>query len=163
MSGIIDMIKKFFVGSEEEMAEIRSKMKFLLGQSLNRQDVDEYAIVYGKTSKNANYIVSSTTTYYSYIVAFNKGTGEIIVVPTDYKLSSYGDPIFITNDSLKKAKLTMMGVVFSFDFKDKSSLEFEVPEINTKIVNMGGGYELAISQREEAKAFKQFFKNKYNC
>lgn len=163
MSGIMDMIKKFFIGSEEDNKETKLKMKSFLRQALNRDDVEEYTIVYGKTSKHSNYIVASRTTYYSYMVAFNKGTGEIIIVPIDSELTTYGDPIFVTNMNLKKAKLIMLGVVFSFSFNDKSTIEFEVLEVNTKIVNFTGSYELPISQKEEAKLFKQFFKNKFNC
>lgn len=163
MSGIMDMIKKFFIGSEEDNIETKLKIKSFLRQALNRDDVEEYTIVYGKTSKHSNYVVASRTTYYSYMIAFNKGTGEIIIVPIDSELTTYGDPIFVTNMNLKKAKLTMLGVVFSFSFNDKSTIEFEVPEVNTKIVNFTGGYELPISQKEEAKLFKQFFKNKFNC
>lgn len=52
----------------------------------------------------------------------------------------------------------MFGFTFNFDFNDDTSIDFEVPEVSTKLSNLTGGYELPISQKQEASAFKQFFK-----
>lgn len=161
MGSIIDMIKSLFVGSNEDIEKTKSTMKSFLKQALNKDNVDDYGIVYGKSIKKSNYVVASSTTYYSYMVAFNQGTGEVIIIPIDSDLTSYGEPVFVTKENLKKAKLDMFGVTFDFEFNDKTSIDFEVPEVSTKLGNLTGGYELPISQKEEAKAFKQFFKSRY--
>ncbi|MGL4582804.1 MAG: hypothetical protein ACRCVU_07465 [Flavobacterium sp.] len=163
MGSIIDMIKGLFVASNEEVTRTKETMKSFLKQILNRDSVDEYMIIYGKAIEQTSYVVASRTTYYNYMIAFNKNTGEIIITDIDSKLTGYGTSVIITNDSLKEAKLKSFGVVYKFEFKDKTSIEFQVPEINSKIADLTGGYELAISQKEEAKVFKQFFKNRFNC
>lgn len=96
MGSIIEMIKSLFVGSNEDIEKTKSTMKSFLKQALDKDNVDDYVLVYGKSIKESNYVVASKTTYYNYLVAFNKGTGEMIIIPIDSKLTSYGEPVFVT-------------------------------------------------------------------
>jgi len=158
--GLFDTIKGYFVPSKEENQAAKSKLLQFMKQALKRDELTGFQIVYGKSIKSKDGLLEKRTQYYNYAVAFNRGTGELVILPVDPKLASCGWPVFINEETLKSAKKSYV-LSYVFDLNVGDFIDFEVPEQNYKIGKLLGALELPIMQEEEAAAFKEFFKMKF--
>ena len=159
--GLFDQIKSFFVASEEEVLAAKNKMWQFMKEATKGDDLTGFQLVYGKLAEETDTLLTNRTTYHNYAIAFNQGTGALIILPIDPKLASCGWPIFINDETLKSAETILFGTAYSFDLKDGDNIMFDTPGQNHKIGRSLGALELPIIQEEEAKAFKQFFKMKF--
>ncbi len=159
--GIFNALKSFFSISEEENKATKNKMKFFMLQALKKDDLSGFEIVYGKLAENKDNLVTRKTQYHNYAIAFNRQTSELIILPIDPKLASCGWPIFINNETLKKAETVLFGTAFSFDLKDGDNIMFDTPAQNYKISKILGALEIPIIQEKEVNSFKEFFNKNY--
>ena len=159
--GLFDKLKSFFVPSEEEINATRNKLWHFMKEVTKREDLTGFEIVYGKLAETKDTLITRKTQYFNYAVAFNKDTGELIILPVDPKLVSCGWPVFINNETLKSATTELFGTAYSFTLKDGDNIMFETPAQNYKIGKALGAMELPIMQEKEAKAFKVFFKERF--
>lgn len=159
--GLFDQIKSFFVPSEDEVLAAKNKMWQFMKEATKRDDLNGFQLVYGKLAEDKDTLLTNRTSYHNYAIAFNQGTGGLIILPIDPKLASCGWPIFINDETLKAAKTILFGTAYSIDLKDGDNIMFDTPAQNYKIGRSLGALELPIMQEEEAKAFKQFFKMKF--
>lgn len=85
----------------------------------------------------------------------------MIILPIDSKLTNCGCPIFINNETLKKAETVLFGTAYSFDLKDGDNIMFDTPAQNYKISKILGALETPIIQEKEVNSFKEFFNKNY--
>ncbi len=156
--GLFDSIKQLFIPAAEEVSATKQKLASFMQQALKKNDLAGYEIVYGKMIEKKDTLTTRKTQYFNYAIAFNNHTGDLVILPIDAKLASFGWPVFVHGETLKKAKLGTMSTIYTFDFKDDTTIMFEVPAQNYKIGKMLGAVELPILQQQEAKAFKEFFR-----
>ncbi|MET4082929.1 hypothetical protein ABIB40_002893 [Pedobacter sp. UYP30] len=159
--GIFGKIKSFFVPSEEDVKETKDKMWAFMKQALKKDNLQGFEIVYGKLAETKDTLITKKTEYHNYTIAFNKITGELIILPIDPKLASCGWPVFITEETLKEAKTILFGTAYSVELKDGEIFMFDTPAQNYKIGKSLGAMEIPIMQEAEVKAFKDFFKAKF--
>ncbi|WP_177764397.1 hypothetical protein [Flavobacterium sp. I3-2] len=159
--GIFDSIKAIFSISESENKATKDKMKLFMKQALKKDNLDGFELVYGKLAENKDNLVVRKTEYHNYVIAFNRQSSELIILPIDPKLASCGWPIFINNETLKKAKTVMYGTAYSIDLKDGDNIMFSTPAQNYKIGRILGAMEVSIIQEKEVKSFKEFFNKKF--
>jgi len=159
--GLFDTIKSFFVPSEAEIKVAKDKMWAFMKQATKRDDLSGFEIVYGKLAETKDSLLTRKTEYHNYAIAFNRSTGELIILPIDPKLASCGWPVFITSETLKSASKILFGTAYEFDLKDGDTIIFDTPAQNYKIGKTLGAMELPIMQEKETKAFKEFFEKKF--
>lgn len=101
-----------------------------------------------------------TYTYASYAVGFDDAANEIVILPIVKDLSGYGEPIYLKNSEIKKAKQSLFSKEITIWH---SSLPQTYIQLNVSdfINEDPDDVVLLVKQDEEAKRFAAFFKNRY--
>lgn len=149
--------------SDEICLENVEKMKELFSEVIG--DADRFRVVYGcgVDVGMMNFVVvrKTTYTYASYAIGFDETANEIVILPINRDFSSYGDPIYVKKDEVKKAKISM----FSKEIRIQSNkfpkkyITFTVQEMLNQDPEE---VAICVKQEEEANAFLQFFKTKFS-
>ena len=110
-----------------------------------------------------NFIVvrKTTYTYSSYAVGFDTNEAEIVILPIDIDMETYGTPVYLKKSEIDKAKISWLSKEITIRDKrlPKKYIQFNVPEmINQDPDNV----VIPVKQDEEAKKFMEFFKKDYS-
>lgn len=149
--------------SDEICLENVEKMKELFSEVIG--DADRFRVVYGYGVDVGmmNFVVvrKTTYTYASYAIGFDETANEIVVLPINRDFSSYGNPIYVKKDEVKKAKISMFlkEIRIQSNKFPKKYITFTVQEILNQDPDE---VTICVKQEEEANAFLQFFKTKFS-
>ena len=154
------MAKKF---SDEVCLANYTKMRTLFDNVI--PDYNRFTIVYGcgvDVGMTHFLVVRKTTyTYSSYAIGYDKNENEIVVLPIDLDLETYGTPVYLKHSDIDKAKISWLSKEITIRDKrlPKKYIQFNVPEmINQDPDNV----VVPIKQDEKAKEFTEFFKKSYS-
>ncbi len=128
-------------------------------------DHRRFSVVYacGVDVGMTNFIVvrKTTYTYSSYAVGFDTNEAEIVILPIDIDMETYGTPVYLKKSEIDKAKISWLSKEITIRDKrlPKKYIQFNVPEmINQDPDNV----VIPVKQDEEAKKFMEFFKKDYS-
>ena len=154
------MAKKF---SDEVCLTNYKKVQELFNKVI--PDHSRFSVVYGcgVDVGMTNFVVvrKTTYTYSSYAVGFDTGGEEIVILPIDIDMESYGSPVYLKKSEIDKAKISWLSKEITIRDKrlPKKYIQFSVPEmINQDPDNV----VIPVKQDEEAKRFAEFFKKSYS-
>ncbi|MCP1223250.1 hypothetical protein [Sebaldella sp. S0638] len=154
------MAKKF---SDEVCLENYSGICELFNKVI--PDHRRFSVVYacGVDVGMTNFIVvrKTTYTYSSYAVGFDTNEAEIVILPIDIDMETYGTPVYLKKSEIDKAKISWLSKEITIRDKrlPKKYIQFNVPEmINQDPDNV----VIPVKQDEEAKKFMEFFKKDYS-
>lgn len=156
---LLGKLKNALQASPSENAFARERMAVLFMQSLQVDTLNGYQLAYGKHMKAGPNLNGNRYTFYNYVVGFKPDPVniDVVLVPIDAGLSSYGAPILINTKTFKKAGKTFLSRLYKFKNIYGNSFVFQVPPVNGKAASMFGSEEIAINQEAEALAFKAYF------
>ena len=128
-------------------------------------DHSRFSVVYGcgVDVGMTNFIVVRKTTYAysSYAIGFDINGEEIVILPVDIDIETYGTPIYLKKSEIDKAKISWLSKEITIRDKrlPKKYIQFNVPEmINQDPDNV----VIPVKQDEVAKKFMEFFKKNYS-
>ncbi|MET6995872.1 hypothetical protein [Chitinophaga defluvii] len=157
---LLGKLKNALQASAAENALAKERMAALFMQSLQADALDGYQLAYGKHMKAGPSLSGgSRHTFYNYVVGYKPDPVniDVVLVPVDADLRSYGAPILINTKTFKKAGKTFLSGLYKFKTIYGNSFVFQVPPVNGKAASMMGSEEVAINQEAEARLFKAFF------
>lgn len=157
---LLGKLKNALQASASENAFTKERMAALFMQSLQIAALNGYQLAYGKHMKAGPSLAGGNRyTFYNYVVGFKPDPVniDVVLVPIDADLSSYGAPILINTKTFKKAGKTFLSRLYKFKTIYGNSFVFHVPPVNGKAASMFGNEEIAINQEAEALAFKAYF------
>ena len=128
-------------------------------------DSERFSVVYGcgvDVGMSDFIVVRKTTyTYSSYAIGYDENMPEIVILPLDIDMKTYGTPVYLKKNDIDKAKISWLSKEITIRDKrlPKKYIQFSVPEmINQDPDNV----VIPVKQNEEAKKFAGFFKNTYS-
>ena len=103
----------------------------------------------------------TTYNYLSYAVGFDTTENEIVVLPITADLSEHGEPFYLKNSEIKKAKQSFISkeITIKDNRLPKKYIQLVVQEY---INDDPDDVVMLVKQDEEAKRFHDFFKNQYS-
>lgn len=127
-------------------------------------DNERFSVVYGcgVDVGMSDFVVArkTTYTYSSYAIGYDKSAKEMVILPIDVDLKSYGNAIYLARSAVKKAKRSWLSKEINIQSSNlpKKYIQFTVPEmINQDDDNVC----LCVKQNEQAADFTEFFKSTY--
>lgn len=104
---------------------------------------------------------STTYTYASYAIGYDKNVNEIAILPIDRDLETYGSPHYLKKAEIDKAKIGMMTKEIRIQSKSlpKKYITFSVQEM---INQDPDEVSVCVKQDAQAKDFHTFFKEQYS-
>ena len=154
------MAKKF---SDEVCLANYKKLCDLFNKAV--PDYSRFLVVYGcgVDVGMADFIVvrKTTYTYSSYAVGYDNNENELVILPVDTDIETYGIPVYMKKSDIDKAKISWLSKEITIRDRrlPKKYIQFSVPEmINQDPDNV----VIPVKQNEEAKRFTEFFKKNYS-
>lgn len=149
--------------TDEQMLENYKKLRVLFDNVVTNGS--RFSIVYacGVDVGMSDFIVvrRTTYTYSSYIIGYDVNENEIVVLPIDTDINSYGNLISLKKSEITKASRSWLSkeITIYHNSLPKKYIQFTVPEfINQDEDNV----TVLVKQDEEAKKFATFFKNQFS-
>lgn len=128
-------------------------------------DYNRFSVVYGcgVDVGMADFVVvrKTTYTYSSYAVGYDNNENELVILPIDTDIETYGMPVYMKKSDIDKAKISWLSkeITIRDGRLPKKYIQFSVPEmINQDPDNV----IIPVKQNEEAKRFTEFFKKNYS-
>ena len=127
-------------------------------------DANRFTIVYGcgVDVGMMDYVVVRTTTYTytSYIIGFDADSIEIVILPFDRDMESYGKPIYQKKSDIESAKMGWLSkeITIRDNRLPKKYIQFSVPATINEDEDQ---VAVVIKQETQHKQFVDFFKNKF--
>ena len=100
-------------------------------------DHSRFSVVYGGGVDvgMTNFVVvrKTTYTYSSYAVGFDTGGEEIVILPIDIDMESYGSPVYLKKSEIDKAKISWLSKEITIRDKRLPKKYIQSSQLNTAI------------------------------
>lgn len=127
-------------------------------------DSGRFDVVYGcgVDVGMSNFIVvrRTTYTYSSYAIGYDRAANEIVILPVDTDIQTYGEPIYLKKADIGGAKIGWLSKEITIKDKrlPKKYIQFSVQE---QLNDDPDEVCICVKQNEQAKDFLKFFKEQY--